>query len=141
MKVLDAVKDARWRAAILAMVLTGALAANASAAISALTMDRTAQLSPGRLHATLTGTVTCDAGSTVSLNGQIVQPKIASGFGGTSVACDGTSQTYAIDVGPGIFGPAAVFKPGKASAQVSTFTCDQFTCTTKFTDAIIRLTK
>jgi 2-methylaconitate cis-trans-isomerase PrpF len=133
-----------WRAVILALVTTGALVASASAAVSELTIDPVAQLSPGQLHATLTGTVTCDTGTTAFLTGQIVQSKNASGLGSTSVACDGTQQAYSIDVSSGgIFGPAAAFKPGKAKAQVSTSQCDPVTwmCTSKYTDATIRLAK
>jgi hypothetical protein len=125
-------------AAILALVLTGAVAGSAAAAISELTLDPTAQLSPGRLHATLTGTVKCDAGTNTFLNGRIVQPRNTSGFGSVSIVCDGTTQKYAIDVstsGPG------VFKPGKANADVSSFQCDppDFVCKTIFTDARITL--
>jgi hypothetical protein len=143
MRVLNAVTARPWRAGILVLGLTAALAGSASAAVSELTIDSTAKLSPGQLHATLTGTVTCDPGSTALLSGQIVQPKNASGFGSTTVACEGTSQPYAIDVSTGgFFGPAAVFKPGKARAQVSTSECDPvtWTCTTQYTDATIRLT-
>jgi hypothetical protein len=142
MKFLNSVASP-WRAAVLALVLTGALAASAAAAVSELTIDPTAQLSPGRLQATLTGTVTCDPGTTAFLDGQIVQPKRASGFGFTQVTCDGTAQAYAIDVRRGSFGSPGVFKAGKASAQVSTFQCDPVTwmCTSQSTDAIIRLTK
>ena len=143
MKFLNPVASP-WRAAVLALVLTGALAASAAAAVSELTLDPTAQLSPGRLQATLTGTVTCDPGTTAFLNGQIVQPKNTSGFGFTQVTCDGTAQAYAIDVrAGGFFGSGGVFKAGKASAQVSTFQCDPvtFMCTLKSTDAIIRLKK
>ena len=143
MKFLNSVASP-WRAAVLALVLTGALAASAAAAVSELTIDPTAQLSPGRLQATLTGTVTCDPGTTAFLDGQIVQPKDASGFGFTQVTCDGTAQAFAIDVRAGFFGGSpGVFKAGKASAQVSTFQCDPVTwmCTSQSTDAIIRLTK
>jgi hypothetical protein len=143
MKFLNSVASP-WRAAVLALVLTGALAASAAAAVSELTIDPTAQLSPGRLQATLTGTVTCDPGTTAFLDGQIVQPKGASGFGFTQVTCDGTAQAFAIDVRRGFFGGSpGVFKAGKASAQVSTFQCDPVTwmCTSQSTDAIIRLTK
>lgn len=125
-------------AAILALVLTGAVAGSAAAAVSELTLDPTAQLSPGLLHATLTGTVTCDAGTNAFLSARIVQPRNTSGFGGVSVACVGTPQKYAIDVsasGPG------VFRPGKANAEVSNVQCDppDFVCTTKFVDAKITL--
>jgi len=142
MKFLNSVASP-WRAAVLALVLTGALAASAAAAVSELTIDPTAQLSPGRLQATLTGTVTCDPGTTAFLDGQIVQPKDASGFGFTQVTCDGTAQAFAIDVRAGGFFGGGVFKAGKASAQVSTFQCDPVTwmCTSQSTDAIIRLTK
>lgn len=125
-----------WRAALLATAMTAVVAGSASAAVSELTLDRTAQLSPGRLQATLTGMVTCDAGTTSFLSGQIVQPGNTSGFGSVSVTCVGTPQKYAINVttsGPGIF------KPGKASASVSSFDCNDFGCTTTFIDAKIIL--
>ena len=148
MKVSNAFKVSPWRAAVAAIAMTGALAGvmvgSASAAVNELTVDSTAALSPGHMHATLTGSVTCDPGMNALLNGQIVQPKGGSGFGGISVVCTGTPQPYSIDVSSGgIFGPAAVFKAGKASAQVSTQQCDPFTwvCSSTYTDAIIRLTK
>jgi hypothetical protein len=142
MKVLNAVKASRWRTAILATVLTGALAGSAFAAVSGLTMDSTAALSPGHLHAVLTGTVTCDAGTTVFLNGQVVQRRNVNvnvnGYGFTSVACNGTSQRYALDVSTGGSG---VFKVGKANAEVSTTECTEVTCTSKYVDAVIHLTR
>lgn len=146
MNMLNAFKGRRLRTAILALVMTGALGGTALAAVSNLTLDRTAALSPGRLHATLTGTVTCDPGDSAFLNGQIVQTRNASGFGSTQAVCDGTSHRYAIDVSIGGFfpgTPAGVFKAGKANAQVSTYICDPFTpiCTPKYTDAVIRLKK
>ena len=143
MKMLNAVKGSFWRPAILAVVLTGALGSTAFAAVSDLTLDSTAALSPGHMHATLTGTVTCDPGDNALISGQIVHSRNASGFGSTTAVCDGTPQPYAIDVSTsGFFTPAGVFKPGKASAQVSTSICDPSTwvCTTEYTDASIRLT-
>ncbi len=147
MNVLNAVTSRPWRSALLALVLTGALGGSALAATSELTIDPTAQLSPGKLHATLTGTVTCDPGQQAFLTGQIIQPKRATGSGSTSVACDGTPQPYSIDVSTGGGFPfpiptSGVFKAGKASAQVSTTSCDPFfNCTSQYTDAVIRLTK
>jgi hypothetical protein len=144
MKMLNGIKASLWRPAILALVVTGALGGTAFAAVGSLTLDSTAALSPGQMHATLTGTVTCDPGDTPFLSGQIIQSKNASGFGSTTAVCDGTPQPYAIDVATGgFFTPAGVFKPGKASAQVSTSICDPLTwvCTTKYTDASIRLMK
>jgi hypothetical protein len=145
MKMVNAVGFSR-RAAILAVVVTGALGGAASAAVGQLTLDPTAQLSPGRLHVHLTGTVSCDPGDNLLLSGQVVQGNEASGSGYAQPACDGTLQPYTIDVSSGAFPgiTSGVFKPGKASAQVSTSVCDQptpfpVTCTTTYTDAIIRL--
>jgi hypothetical protein len=138
MKVLNTVKDARWRTAILATVLTGALAGSAFAAVSSMTLDPTAALSPGRLHVTLTGTVTCDPGTNAFLNGRVVQRKgqrNIEGYGSTMIACNGTSQAYAIDVSGG------PFKADKANADVSTFECTELSCTSKYVDAVIRLTR
>jgi hypothetical protein len=138
MKVLKAAKGWPWRTTILAMILSGALAGGASAAVGDLTMDRTAALSPGRLHATLTGSITCSSGSTVYLNGQIVQAGNGSAYGSTMATCDGKSQEYTVDVSDGV-----VLKPGKASAQMAALECDPATwnCTRTYVDAIIRLLK
>jgi hypothetical protein len=148
MKVFNAAGFA-GRATVLAVVVTAALGGAAAAAVSMLTLDPSAQLSPGRLHAHLTGTVTCDPGKDVSLSGQVIQSGQASGYGFTALACDGAQQAYTIDVatGGGFPGIAAgVFKPGKASAQVTTTDCEvplpfPENCTTTYTDAIIRLKK
>jgi hypothetical protein len=138
MRVFNVAKASPWRTAVLATVLTGAMAGSAFAAVSDLTMDSTAALSPGRLHATLTGTVTCDAGTTVFLGAQIVQSGVASGYGGSSLACDGKAQEYTADVSTGGSG---VFKTGWANAEVSTIDCTEMACTTTYVDAIIRLTR
>jgi hypothetical protein len=146
MKVLNAVRSARWRAAALGLVAAAGIAGTASAAITALTMNDTAPLSPGMLHATLSGTIACDPGSSSYVSGQIVQSKGTTGYGYGTVTCDGTPQAYAIDVSagggfPGTGGGA--FKAGKANAQVSTSSCDPITwlCTSRYVDAQIRLTK
>lgn len=135
MKVLNAIKVRPWRTAILALALTGAVAGSASAAVSALTLNRTAQLSPGSLHATLTGTVTCDSGTTAFLDGRIIQSGTTSGFGSTRIVCAGTPQRYAIDVSAS----TAAYQPGGASADVSSIDCVDDQCTTTFTDALITL--
>ena len=106
-----------WRSAILAIALAGALTTTASAAVTDLAIDDEAQLSPGMLHATLTGSMRCDPGDFFpyfnSLTGQISQLKGGAGFG------------------------------SMARALVSTSTCDPFTflCTSQYVDAVIRLKK
>jgi hypothetical protein len=144
MQVLNAVKAARWRAAALGLVAAAGMAASASAAVTNLTLNDTAPLSPGMMHATLSGTIACDPGDSPYLYGTIAQSKGASGFGSATVSCDGSPHAYSMDVSSGgPFGASGVFKPGKASAQVTTSTCDPLTwlCTTKYVDAQIRLTK
>ena len=138
-------------ATLLAVLATGAFAGPASAAVSQLTLDPTAKLSPGHLHAYLTGTITCDAGDMVSLSGQVVQSKGANGYGyaATPPVCDGTPQPYTVDVGGGAFpfpgSTSGAFKPGKASAQVTASSCAPFPfpggCSSTSTDAMIRLVK
>ena len=44
MKLTHAARTSPWRAALLAVVLSGAVAASASAAVSALTLDPTGRL-------------------------------------------------------------------------------------------------
>jgi hypothetical protein len=137
-----------WRSAILAVALSGALGSTASAAVTDMTIDDTAQLSPGMLHATLTGSLRCDPGDFSpffsSLSGQISQSKGGSGFGSAVPTCDGTPQPFSMDVASGgPFGGSAPFKAGKASAQVSTTVCDPMTfiCSSNYVDAVIRLKK
>lgn len=150
MKVFDTARLSAC-AALLAVFMTGAFAGTASAAVSRLTLDPSAKLSPGLLHAYLTGTITCDPGDNVSLSGQVVQANSASGYGFTTSVCDGIEQAYKIDVSTGGGFPGistGVFKPGKASAQATASVCDPFPipepfpgCSTMYTDAIIRLQK
>ena len=149
MKMLHALMRATWRPAVIALALVGAFSATASAAVSDLTINDTAKLSPGMLHATLTGTIRCDPGDLSpfysSLSGQITQAKGASGYGGVMPTCDGTVQPFSIDVSSGgiLGGGGGPFKSGKANAQVSTTTCDPlyFICTSTYVDAVIHLTK
>jgi hypothetical protein len=148
MNMSHACKAARWRPAVLAVVLVGALAGTAQAAVTNLTLDPTAQLSPGALHATLTGSIACDPGDNPSFSGQIVGTKTQSGgFGSAIAVCDGTSHRYAIDVSTGTPFPfpsaTGPFKAGKATAQVTASICDIFTynCTTKYVDGQIKLVK
>lgn len=132
-----------WRPLVLALSCTCALAGTASAAVTDLSIDPTATLSPGHLHATVTGSITCDRGDNPSLQAKVVQPRTAIGFGFTGVGalCDGTPQPLSVDVSTGLAGPGA-FKPGKASAELSTTICDflTFTCSTMYADDTIRLT-
>lgn len=148
MNMLHGLARASRRSAILALAMAGAFSATASAAISDLTIDDTAQLSPGMLHVTLTGTIRCEPGDFSlfsSLTGQVTQSNGASGFGSTTPTCDGTLQRFSIDVAAssGFPGTGGAFKNGKANAQVSAWTCDPITfmCTTQYVDAIIRLRK
>ena len=134
MKLSNALVAARWRTPALAVVLT---------------MDPTAQLSPGALHATMTGTITCDPGDNPSVSGQIVATKSEpGGYGSTMISCDGTTKPFAIDVSTGSgfpypLSPTGPFKAGKATAQVSTSICDPWymTCSTKYADGEIKLLK
>jgi hypothetical protein len=138
--------------ALLSVLAICAFAGPASAAVTQLTLDPSAALSPGHLHAYLTGTITCDVGDSVSLSGQVAQPKGASGWGYMTAppVCQGTPQPYTVDVGGGAFpfpgSTSGVFKAGKASAQVTASVCDPFPfpgggCSSTSTDAMIRLTK
>jgi hypothetical protein len=145
MNVFHALSRPRWRPAVLGLVVATTFSGTAAAAVNDLTLNDTAKLSPGMLHATLTGSVTCDPGDySPYISGQITQSHGASGYGSTTATCDGTPQPFSIDVtSGGIFGGAGAFKPGKANAQVSISTCDPITwvCSSKYSDAVIRLTK
>jgi hypothetical protein len=115
MRVFNAVRF-YGRTAVLVVVMTGALGGTASAAVKQLTLDPSAQLSPGRLHAYLTGTITCDPGDSLSLSGQVVQLKGGSGVGSTTFVCDGTPQTYTMtSVVAAAFPSPSLACPGSSS--------------------------
>lgn len=137
------------RSALLALVATASFGATAQASVTNMTLDPTAQLSAGALHAILTGTIACAPGDSPSLSGQVIQGKNSTtGFGTATAVCDGTSHPYAVDVSTGggfpfPFPTTFPFKAGKATAQVTASICDMWimTCATQYVDAQIRLLK
>lgn len=149
MKLTTTLRAVGARSALLALLLTAAMGATAQAAVTELTLDPTAQLSPGALHAVLTGTMTCAVGDNTSLSGQVIQGKNTStGYGSAIGTCDGASHPYTIDVSTGggfpfPFPSNSPFKAGKAIAQVTASICDPWVmaCTTKYVDGEIRLIK
>lgn len=149
MNLSHALKAARLSTAVVAVSLAGALGGSAQAAVTNLTMDPTAQLSPGGLHALLTGTITCAPGDAPSLSGQVIGGKNEqTGFGSGAATCDGTSQPYTIDVTPNPGfpfpgTPIGPFKAGKATAQATAQICDwmTFICSTTYVDGQIKLVR
>lgn len=76
--------------------------------------------------ATVTGTITCDEGAFAFIDlglRQRVGRFFLSGFGGTAMECDGTSQPWSVEVQP----ETGLFKGGKAHvdafAEACTFNC------------------
>ena len=149
MNLSHALKAARVSPAVLAVVLAGAFAGSAQAAVTSLTMNPTAQLSPSGLHAVVTGTITCAPGDATNLYGQVIGGKNEpSGYGSGTATCDGTSQPFTIDVSSngGFPYPGATtgpFKAGKAIGQVTAQICDYFvlSCSSTYVDGQVKLVK
>lgn len=86
---------------------------------------------------TLTGTIACDDGAFASLDASVRQPVgrfVVSGYGFTEVACDGTAQSWSMEV----FGESGQFKGGTADAVVFGWACT-FDCGFDMQEASIRL--
>lgn len=149
MNVSHTLKTARVGSAVIAVALAGAFGGTAQASVTSLTMDPTAQLSPGGLHALVTGTITCAPGDAPYLSGQVIGGKNEpSGYGSGTATCDGTSQPFTIDVSSngGFPFPGATtgpFKSGKAIGQVTAQICDYFvfTCSSTYVDGRLTLVK
>jgi len=104
-----------------------------------VTVDPVGTFDPQTGSATITGTVTCSgdvefAFVDVQLR-QRVGRFIVNGFGGIEVLCDGTEQTWSVEV----FGDNGLFKGGKAVAVTFAVACGAFTCGEDFEEAMVKL--
>lgn len=77
--------------------------------------------------ATISGTITCDEGAFAFIDlsaSQRVGRFIVRGVGSTAIECDGTLQTWTIDVFP----DTGLFKGGKVEVSVFAYACGEFDC-------------
>jgi hypothetical protein len=103
-----------------------------------LTVDPTGTFNAQTGSATITGTVTCTgqvdfAFIDIELR-QRVGRFVVSGFGSTDFTCDGTTQSWSVEV----FGFNGQFKGGQAVAVTSAIACG-FDCGFDFEEATVRL--
>ena len=127
--------------ALIALLATGSIA---YAHVSAVTIDSTATLSPGRTLVTVTGTMTCTAGHP---DGVVAQVEVfqgtatASSIGEVFVPCTGNPEPWQTTAGIPFGGKT--FHPGKASIRVSAGSVDpsetDLTNCCPLTDAIVTL--
>jgi hypothetical protein len=114
-------------------------AGTAPAAISSLTIDPRARLSRDGTEATLSGTITCDSGDTVTLSGFVTEVigrlvRGATNFGGVSVTCTGDVQTWSLTA------VASTIKllPGPASTQVGAVDTTDFSFANVFSTVLLK---
>lgn len=106
-----------------------------------LTVDATGKVNPKTGEATISGTLTCDhpaESSDVEVN--LRQPLgqfTIHGFGFDSPGCGPTPTAWFA----AIVGDNGKFAPGKATADVSAFACDELTCDDASVTASVRLRK
>jgi hypothetical protein len=123
-----------WRAPVLAMLIALGCVAPASAVASTLSIDESGSLSPGHQAVVITGSISCNPGDSLNIQGRVVQGKRI-GFGSLFMqSCETESQAWTLVVTTG----SALFHNGRASAGVSAQTCTFFTgCTTTLLDRFI----
>jgi Family of unknown function (DUF6299) len=106
-----------------------------------LTVDPSGKVNTKTGEATVTGSITCSAATSdvfVDLNlRQSVGRFTIHGFGGAGAECGPTPTAWVAT----IVGDNGKFGPGKATADVSAFACDPFTCGDAFVSAAVRLRK
>lgn len=107
---------------ILTLVLMLAATSPAFAGISDFSITRNATLAPGGLQVSVSGTVMCPVGETVSITLQVSQFEhgqlVATAFGSTpffgGIACTGAVETWTLTASPSF--SAIPMHPGSASA-------------------------
>jgi hypothetical protein len=104
-----------------------------------VTVDPVGTFDPQTGSATITGTVVCSSDADfafveVELR-QNVGRFVITGFGGSDVSCDGTSQPWSVEV----FGSNGVFKGGQAVAVTFAVACGVFDCGFDFDEQVIKL--
>ena len=122
------VRQVRFAAvSMLGLVLTLAAASPAFAGISDFSITRNATLAPGGLQVSVSGTVMCPVGETVSITLQVSQFEhgqlVATAFGSTSfpfgIACNGAVETWTLTASASF--SATPMHAGPASASASAF--------------------
>jgi hypothetical protein len=104
-----------------------------------VTVDPVGTFDPQTGSATISGTVVCSSDAEfafidVELR-QNVGRFVISGFGTVDVVCDGTSQSWSVEV----FGDSGLFKGGHAVAVTFALACGVFDCGTDFEEQTVRL--
>jgi Family of unknown function (DUF6299) len=105
----------------------------------ALSVDEFGRFDSNTGAATITGTITCTAGTGadifVSVSQRVGRIATITGFGSTFVACDGTEQPWSITAQPF----SGKFKGGQANVVADTFTCNPAGCASDHVEQTIVL--
>jgi hypothetical protein len=104
-----------------------------------VTVDPVGTFDPHTGSATISGTVVCSSDAEfafidVELR-QDVGRFVISGFGSVDVVCDGTSQSWSVEV----FGDNGLFKGGHAVAVTFALACGALDCGTDFDEQTVKL--
>jgi hypothetical protein len=104
-----------------------------------VTVDGTGHFDAQSGSATITGTVTCSGVADFSFIDvqlrQTVGRFVVSGFGSTDFSCDGTAQSWSVEVFP----DNGLFKGGRAVAVTFAVACGVIDCGQDFEEQIVRL--
>jgi hypothetical protein len=104
-----------------------------------VTVDPVARFDSRTGSVTVTGTITCTGESIDNLIDVQLEQRVGrfiiSGFGGTSFACDGTTETWSVEV----FADNGIFKGGKAASVTFAMACGFFACGIDFEERIVRI--
>jgi hypothetical protein len=104
-----------------------------------VTVDATGHFDAQSGSATITGTVTCTGVADFSFIDvevrQAVGRFVVTGFGSTDFACDGTTQSWSVEVFP----DNGLFKGGRAVAVTFAVACGAIDCGEDFEEQIVRL--
>ena len=125
----------------LLVVLSAAAAASASGATSGLTADRLAKLSADRTQATVTGSITCTSGDSVTVSSTVIEVVgrlTHEATGSTDLSCTGGLQAWSVVVSTGIANSPPLV-PGPANVFYSAF--DETDQTFNFTNGTVVLVR
>jgi hypothetical protein len=104
-----------------------------------ITVDPVGTFDPRSGSATISGTVTCSADADFAFIEAELRQQVGrfviTGFGGLDVLCDGTTQSWSMEV----FGSNGLFKGGRAVAVTFAIACGLFDCGFDFEEQLVRL--
>ena len=107
--------------AVLSAALVAVPSGTAAAHVSSMTIDPSAQPSPGQQLVTVSGSVTCTDGESIGITSRLIQGStegqgFSPGMTGPQLICTGASQAWSVQFSSP---SGTLWHPGRASAGVS----------------------